>query len=135
MNTVKEWADIFKNIQTLEKYRTSTGEEKAFYTNLVKRGTCFIAYQVGKDIHFAPSRFVGYTGNSIDIHKENKTKDGRITNKAIKEILGDWPQLNGELEFEYKKFCQQLGFIANTTGTFGVARKFWFAPENSPPQA
>jgi hypothetical protein len=131
MNTVNKWSDISKNIQALEKYRTSTGEKKTFYIDLIKRGTCYIAYQVRKNIHFAPSRFVGYTGNSLDAHKKNKTKDGRVTNKAIQGVLGDWPQLNGELEFEYKKFCQQLGFIANTTGNYGVARKFWFAAEDS----
>lgn len=129
MNTVGQWSDIYNNIETLEKYRKMTGSQKDFYLELIKRGTCFVAYQRGKHIHFAPSRFIGYKNNRFSLHKSNDDKDGRTTNKAIKDVLGDWPQLYSELEFEYKKFCTSLGFSPNTTGTFGVARKYWFEPE------
>lgn len=128
MDTVKNWDDILKNIEMLEKYSNSTGDEKTFHTQLIKKGTCFIAYQVNNDIHFAPSRYVGYANNDINIHKDNESKDGRVTNPAINKILGgETPRTNIGLEFEYKKYCQSLGFTANKAGSFGVARKFWFS--------
>ena len=127
MDTVNNWADLEKNIATLERYSKSTGYEKKFHTQLVKKGTCFIAYEENGEIHFSPSRFVGYANNEMLLHKTNNSKDGRITNQAINKILGDDLGINGGLEFEYKKYCQFLGFIANKTGSFGVARKFWFS--------
>jgi hypothetical protein len=127
MDTVKKWNDILKNIDTLEKYSKSIDNEIKFHTSLVKKGTCFIAYQQNDRIHFAPSRFVGYSNNEMNIHTINESKDGGLTNPAISKILGDSPQINSGLEYEYKKYCQSLGFIPNKTGSFGVARKFWFS--------
>jgi len=106
MDTVNAWEEIKQNILTLENYRKSHGEGREYYIELIKRGTCFIAYEYHKDIHFAPSRFIGYLENTIPRHENNKSRDGRVTNKAINEILKDTPQVNGELEFQYKQFCQ-----------------------------
>lgn len=80
---------------------------------------------------FAPSRFIGYIENTIGYHENNNSKDGRVTNKAINEILKKTPQVDGELEFQDKQFCQCLGFTPSKTGTSGVARKFWFSPEEA----
>jgi len=131
MDTVNKWEEIKQNILTLENYRQSHGQDSEYYIGLVKRGTCFIAYDYQNDIHFAPSRFIGYIKNTIKRHENNKSRDGRVTNKAINEILKDTPQVNGELEFRYKQFCQRLGFTPSKTGAYGVARKFWFSPEKA----
>lgn len=131
MDTVNSWNEIRQNILTLEDYKKSHGEEYDYYVELIKRGTCFIAYEHQNRIHFAPSRFIGYQENSISKHKNNNSKDGRVTNKAIIEIFKDTPQVDGELEFRYKHFCQDLGFTPFKTGTYGVARKFWFSPEKT----
>jgi putative restriction endonuclease len=125
MDTIKNWNEILQNIEILENYSEAAGEEKEFHTSLVKKGTCFIAYQKDGSVHFAPSRFVGYANNEMRLHVANKSKDGRITNPIINKILNESPQINKGLESEYKKFCQSLGFVANNTGSFGVARKFW----------
>jgi putative restriction endonuclease len=127
MTTVETWDDISINIATLERYSSSTEDEMEFHAQLIKKGTCFIAYQINKKIHFAPSRFVGYKGNNIYLHKANKFKDGRITNPAISIILDNTPQINIGLEFEYRKYCESLGFVARKVGSFGVVRKFWFS--------
>jgi len=131
MDTVNTWEEIKQNILTLENYRKSHDDDREYYIGLIKRGTCFIAYEYHKSIHFAPSRFIGYQENNISKHESNESRDGRVTNKAINEILKDTPQVNGELEFRYKQFCQSLGFTPFKTGTYGVARKFWFSPEST----
>ncbi|MFC1764862.1 HNH endonuclease [Planctomycetota bacterium] len=93
--------------------------------------TCFVAYEYESKVHFAPSRFIGYQENSISKHQKNKSKDGRVTNTTIVDILKETPQVDGQLEFRYKQFCQELGFTPHKTGTYGVARKFWFSQEKT----
>jgi hypothetical protein len=131
MKTVNTWNEIKENIGTLESYLKSKGPENRYFVELIKRGTCFVAYQYEKDVHFAPSRFIGYSKNDYTRHLGNNSKDGRITNKAIRDILGCAPQVNGELEFRYKNFCIGLGFTPFRTGTYGAARKFWFSPKST----
>ncbi len=92
--------------------------------NLVKRGTCFIAYEIEKELRFAPSRFIGYKSNKIDRHL-NAYKDGRETNKAINDVLGSKPIPNDSLNKKYISYCRSLGIEPNETGAFGVQRKFW----------
>ena len=60
---------IAANVATLEA--TRHGEHAidfADYAGLIKRGTCFLPYQAADCIAFAPSRFVGYVGNSLAKH-------------------------------------------------------------------
>ncbi len=128
---VDSWIEIKQNILTLENYRKSQGKEHNYYLERIKRGTCFIAYEYEGTIHFAPSRFIGYQENSISKHQHNDLKDGRITNKAIVEILKETPQVDGELEFRYKQFCKKIGVIPAKAGAYGVARKFWFSQEKT----
>jgi len=81
--------------------------------------------KVNDSYKFYPSRFVGYTSNSMDAHLENESRDGRETNPAISEILGNKPVPNTEFDKYYKEYCETLGFTANDRGTFGVERKYW----------
>lgn len=117
---------LVKNIDTLEGYLTegddySSSEAKA----LVKRGTCFVAYKIDKELRFAPSRFIGYVDNKLDKHSTSDEKDGRETNKAIFQILGTKPEPNEKLNEKYLEYCKRLGFQPSEKGSFGAPRKFW----------
>jgi len=114
-----------QNINNVEKYlAVGTDEEKTEMSNLIKRGTCFVAYSIGDEIRFAPSRFLGYVYNELYKHATSH-KDGRQTNKAINEILEAKPARNSTLEKKYFSYCNNLGIQPNENGAFGAPRKFW----------
>ena len=52
-------------------------------------------------------------------------KDGRKTNPVISSLLGQKVEPNPMLDKAYRTYCEELGFIANDKGTFGVERKYW----------
>jgi|GEM_PF-667909 len=121
---VKNLSDITSNIDVLENYLVSEDPDKRLSAqNLIKQGTCFLAYKVNGEFRFAPSRYLGYIDNRpykylIDI-------DGTETNKIISDILGSRPHQNEHIDTMYTNYCKQLGFSASEKGRFGVIRKYW----------
>lgn len=124
MELVKKSQDIKENIKTLEKYLQDENMRESA-VGLIKRGTCFVAVKKDRGYSFYPSRYIGYKNNNYNAHINNDMKDGRNTNPAISEILGRKPMPSGDLEKEYRKYCDELGFTANNKGAFGVERKYW----------
>ena len=124
MELIKELNDIKDNIKTMDKYLHDNSLVK-FTLGLIRRGTCFVAEKRDNGYAFYPSRFIGYLDNNYTAHTNNNSKDGRVTNPAISEILGHEPSPSKALEIEYRKYCDKLGFIANNKGTFGVEHKYW----------
>jgi 5-methylcytosine-specific restriction protein A len=123
INTKKQ---LINNIDTLEGYLTEVDE----YSNneakgLIKRGTCFVAYKIGRELRFAPSRYIGYLNNKIDRHLASDEKDGTETNKAIIKILEAKPEPNDKLNQKYLEYCKSLGIQPRESGSFGAPRKFW----------
>lgn len=108
MKTVKIWSDIRANIIQLETYKNSEkSDEREFYKEIIRRGRCFVALDTRNGFIFATSRFVGYNGNSIKNHDENRDKDGRVTNQAIDKILGSH-ETNKKIENRFKIFCSNI---------------------------
>ncbi len=56
--------------------------------------------------------------------KINKYKDGKETNPAISNILGNKPVYDTEIEIQYQKYCEQIRFYSMGKGSLGVQRKF-----------
>lgn len=126
MKLIGNKEQLIKNIDTLEGYLTegnqfSNNEAKS----LVRRGTCFVAYKIENELRFAPSRFIGYVNNKLNKHTASLEKDGRETNKAIIDILGEQPKLDDKLNQLYFDYCNKLGIHPSKTGSFGAPRKFW----------
>ena len=124
MKLVATRKDIIHNLETIERYLQS--EMPDIYdamTTYIARGKCFIAYLVKGQYHFAPSRFVGYKGNSLARHKANANKHGWDTNPAINEVLGQKNQFNEKLEEAYLAFCDILGVTPNDNKR--TQRKYW----------
>jgi 5-methylcytosine-specific restriction protein A len=125
MKLINTKNQLINNIDTLEGYLTEGHDySNSEATALVKRGTCFVAYNIDKEIRFAPSRFIGYVDNTLDKHSASE-KDGRETNKAIIKILGKKPQPNEKLNEKYLEYCNRLGIQPSEKGSFGAPRKFW----------
>lgn len=129
MQLVHGIEQIKLNIAELERGRVSTGAKLEEYRLLIQRGTCFMLYRSAKGVAFAPSRFIGYVGNMLVSHKENATRDGRVTNKAINAILGQNPTPNALLDKYYRQFCVANGIAPSNKGAFGVERKYWLSPD------
>lgn len=130
MRVVTEIGQIHENIAELERGRLSVRSfDVDEYRSLVKKGTCFVPYSSPKGVAFAPSRFVGYIGNSLETHADNPDRDGRVTNAALSRVFGIRPQANANLESRYLTFCERVGIKASVAGAFGVTRKYWAIPE------
>ena len=126
MDLVRTLEEVERNALTLGVYLGSVDiAERRFAVNLVKRGTCFVAFRSGEGRKFYPSRFMGYTDNTMVAHLANPSKDGRVTTPALSALLGGEPVFDWELENEYRLWCERLGFTARERGSFGAERKYW----------
>jgi len=126
MKCVRSLEELERNMDTLDRYLDSKVEsEYDFALERVKRGVCFAARKSGGSYRFYPSRFIGYTGNTMDKHLNNDTKDGKVTNPVISAILGKKPLPDPGLERAYRAWCERLGVKTADKGAFGKTRKYW----------
>lgn len=123
MELVTSLDDIKENITTLENYLKEE-EVKEFAKGLIKRGTCFAVTTSMDGYNFYPSIFIGYKNNTYSAHSCNYEKDEKKTNPAIIRLLKE-PLADTNLEVEYEKYCQRLGFEAPGKGAEGEIRKYW----------
>ena len=121
---VENMEQLSSTVKTLFSYFKGDEQQREFYLGLLKRGTCFLVCTIQGEEFFAPSKFIGYYGNTIDLHTPGKMT-GIDTNNAIYGILGDRPVVNAETDEQYKKFCITQGFSPRLTGTAGAPRKYW----------
>ena len=120
MSVIRNTSDLKENIELFEKYLCEgSEEEQIFCQELIKKGLCFVAYKIGKELSFAPSRYIGYQANTLEDHEE-RDKDGKETNSAINKILGSTLEPDTDLEEKYQKFCNDIGVIPDNRN-----RKFW----------
>lgn len=126
MKLVDNLDQVLNNVALLDDVRSGNWPANyEAYASLIKRGTCFLPYPTSTGLAFAPSRFIGYVNNSFSKHVQNDARDGRQTNAALNAIFGQRPTEDPTLEYQYRRFCDEIGIIPPRTGTFGVARKYW----------
>ena len=102
MELIINLEQLIKNIETVESYLTEGSEaEQSEVSNLIRRGSCLIAYQVNNEVRFAPSRFLGYVNNSLRGHIRSQV-DGRETNVVINRILKSQPLPDEKLKKDRK---------------------------------
>lgn len=119
MTVVTTKNEIEENLKLFEDYLCEgADDEQIFCSELIRKGSCFIAYQIGSELRFAPSRYIGYAKNTIHSH-EKREKDGKETNPAITKLLGKLVQ-NESLERKYIEYCNSLGVLP-----YNKKRKFW----------
>ena len=121
MDVVTTEEEIRKNLATFENYLCDGSEdEQQFAYDLIRRGSCFIAYKIDGELRFSPSRYTGYLSNTKDMHLANSDKDGKETNAAINKVVGYTLSPNDDLESEYVAFASKLGITPNKK-----SRKYW----------
>lgn len=101
-------------------YAKGADDERIFAIGLIKKGRCFVTYQVNSETRFWPSRFVGYKSNGMSQHKASKTKDGKETNPAITKALKINLKINQNLEELHHQYCQSFGVIPDN-----FKKQFW----------
>lgn len=127
MNTVTTLEQLNTNLKKLEYYlQMGTADEQEEARRFIERGTCFLAYNDGARLRFAPSRFIGYENNTFDKHSSNETRHGGVTNPAISRLLKTrQPLVDTDLEEQYQQYCHSLGITPRPKGSFGASRKYW----------
>ncbi|WP_339456405.1 HNH endonuclease [Pseudomonas sp. EA_65y_Pfl1_P120] len=119
MTVVTSIIEIEENLQLFEDYLCEgTDEEQLFCSELIRKGSCFIAYEIESELRFCPSRYIGYSKNTVRSHIQRES-DGKETNPAITKVLGKLTQ-SDKLEQMYIKYCSDLGL-----SPFNKKRKFW----------
>lgn len=130
MSLIETYDDLLRNCAELEEARRGGGQVKGLYADLIGRGAVFLAYLTGDGIAFAPSRFVGYTENTVLGHQKLEERDGKETNKRVREILRGqfgftiWNHEDDVAEAYYLGFCDRLGIIPRKS-----KKTFWITPE------
>lgn len=116
--------DILANIEQLRRYATSRdGTEREYYVNLLRRARCYVVWEQDGRIDFAPSRFVGYKGNTISAHEADFMKHGQQTNDALIRLLGSEPQPNKHLDDELDRHLASFG--TEPYRWRKVVRRYW----------
>lgn len=118
--------ELINNIEQVEDYLNGvdiTATEEMIH--LIGNGTNFVSYKINGEIHFAPSRFVGYLNNTLKVHlvKDNG-KNGTKTSPRIDAILGIRRVHDKELEKLYQEYCFKIG--ATPKNMVNTQRKYWF---------
>lgn len=104
--------EIKQNLLTVEQYLNGNSKEaKDAMYGLICRGKNFVAYKVGNEYHFAPSRFIGYKDCNLDKHDANELKHGTRTSQRMRHvgILGPDTE-NPKLEALLEKQCSEAGY-------------------------
>ena len=115
MNTNDDKLQLIRNIddlkKQLEKVEDGLRNDDESMKNLIKNGRCFVSYRYDGNIHFAPSRFVGYRNKTIKMHNKSVDGDGRETNAKLDSILG-----KKRPETENPELLEKLNAFAETLG-------------------
>jgi len=120
---IDDRAELLGSLRAFSRLLTSAGHESADCRELLARGLCFAAYQHDEQQRFAPSRFIGYRGNSPSLHRQAGARPhGGKTNAAISKTLGSEP-VPGYYESQYVEYCRRLGVLP--AAVFGGKRKYW----------
>lgn len=101
---------VIKNLNTLEDY-LHNDEFHDFAVERIRIGSTFLVYNVGNEIHFAPSRFVGYVNCSKEKFEQCKVKDGRETNKNFIKTFGWTTVEDSNLDMLLESYCQKFGVL------------------------
>ena len=126
MELIETLPKLIKNTLYLEeKLNSKSVSDKEEASNLLKDGICFVKYIKQEKVFFAPSRFIGYSDNTLLKHKNNREKHGSKTNNRIKRILNQIAKPNKKLEKEYFKFCGTYNIKPPQKAKFNELRKFW----------
>ena len=118
--------ELIFNLHTVEYYLSGAEgkENRDTMIELIGNGTNFVAYHYKGQMHFAPSRFIGYLNNLLSVHLvKNNGKHGTYTSSRIDKILSKREYCN-DLEKAYLQYCDAIG--ATPKNMVKTQRKYWY---------
>lgn len=130
MSLVESYDDLLRNIAGLEEARNGQGPIHDTYAELIGRARVMLPYLAQGEIAFAPSRFLGYAGNTVAGHGSLEERDGKKTDPQIQAILRRTfglpiPKAEDEAtKAHYWRFCEALGVEPTM-----AKKSFWITPE------
>lgn len=116
---VSDANQVRKNLETLEYY-LSSDTHRDFAIDRIHRGSNFLVYNVGTDLHFAPSRFSGYVNNSRKKYESGLKGNGTVTDLRYSSAFGWEKKQDEDLDNMLVSYCSSLG----TTSTDKTHRFF-----------
>lgn len=106
---VSNVSQVIDNLKTLEGYLRND-QLRDFAAERIRLGNTFLVYNVGDEVHFAPSRFVGYVNCSKEWFEQCDVKDGRDTNNNFLKTFGWDATKDPNMDVLLESYCQRLGF-------------------------
>lgn len=128
---IETYSELLENVSQVERYLSGLEglEMKNKMLSLIGRGTNFVAYKIDGELHFAPSRFLGYLKNTLIIHLvKGNGKDGTQTSSTISSILEIDRSYDEKLEKAYLSFCCSNG--VKPKNMINSKRKYWLLDES-----
>lgn len=128
LSLIENMQELLDNLQRVESYlHYEEGEE--LYRQMVgfiKDGRNYVVYEIADEIHFAPSRFIGYKNCNISDHLEFTGKHGTLTSNRLrkKTFLGR-DSSNNILDKKLADYCKSLGVKVSSH-----KHTFWLLPES-----
>lgn len=121
--------ELVINLTQVELYLNGDNEYLAEeMRGYIGRGIDFVAYYFNNEIHFAPSRFIGYLNNKLEIHRvEENGKNGWATSDSIDSILSKRCVPNAKYDKLFISYCKNLGVIPKKWVL--KQRKYWILNE------
>jgi hypothetical protein len=120
--TVTDTDDLAANLSRFWDGALPTSPYHEVFLDLLQRGRNFVCSPDRS--RMAPSRFVGYSGNTLAGHSQLDGKDGGITDAAIKRVLGKDKAPDGRSERAYRRICASVGLDPERR-----ERKYWVLSE------
>jgi hypothetical protein len=91
--------------------------ERDYFIAFLGHGRNFVCSADG--LRMAPSRFVGYRGNTLGRHAHRDRGNGGATDQAITRILGE-PKSDRAMEAAYRRLCSSFEITPSRR-----SRKYW----------
>lgn len=128
--TVKE---IIQNVDMLHRFGKGDEQERQFHDKTTKNGKLFVAVKQGEKYKFAPSKFAGYAANDLQHLDKRQNRDGRITNRQIKDVLGPALEIDSasyqSIDHAYLTYC--AGYKIEPS-QHHKPRKYWLISREQP---
>lgn len=122
---VENKKQIQENLGVFEGYLHSPNKkQREFAFKKVLAGQNFIAYRSEKNLHFAPSRYIGHKNASIENYSVSKGNGGR-TDTRISKILTHNHSINTDIEDQYFDFISRFKMGKPHDKKKKKHRKFW----------
>jgi HNH endonuclease len=124
--------DVTENLLRLHSYALGTQQERDFHFDRVYNAEHQVYYKTPEGAIFAPVKWCGAQGNSIDRYADRKRKISQYYQRALSKI-GFKPITIGQATYdeiyrEFLDFCYGFGFknsVAGLPHSDSRPRKFW----------